>query len=89
MGQRLSASETSEKERSVSVTRCQAQKLSRLALDASQLFWQTDSVMESLIRLDVAGFTLPAMRRGNKEQSEIPRGVYPEHPERDPSLRSG
>jgi len=25
----------------------------------------------------------------NKGQGEIPRGVYPEHPERDPSLRSG
>ena len=58
-------------------------------------FWQTDNVMESLRRFDVGGgFTLPAVRRGNTDQSEIlrfpesdglrrspefgPRGVYPE-----------
>ena len=56
--------------------RCQVQKLSRLALDASRLFWQTGSVMESLIRLDVGGFTLPAVRRGHGEQSEIPRFAF-------------
>ena len=55
---------------------------------------RTPSPHEAVCELVFAVIPRSRRRRGishclENTQSEIPRGVYPEHPERDPSLRSG
>ena len=55
---------------------------------------RTPSPHEAVCELVFAVIPRSRGRRGishclENTQSEIPRGVYPEHPERDPSLRSG